>query len=71
MTTRSEYTKKYQLKRDAIMLRPSKEDGAKVRAAAAAAGMSVQAFVMRAVNESIKTHGLEAMISAVVKNYDS
>ena len=33
-----EAVKKYQSKRDSIMLRPSKEDGAQIRAAAKAAG---------------------------------
>lgn len=48
------YVKKYQEKRDAIMLRPSKEDGAKVRDAAQRAGKSVQAFVMEIVLREIE-----------------
>ena len=39
----------YNRKQDNIMIRPSKEEGAAIRAAAAAAGMSVQAYVLRAV----------------------
>lgn len=56
MANTKEYVKRYQAKRDAIMLRPSKEDGIKVREAAADAGMSVQAFVMQAVFEYIANH---------------
>jgi len=46
--------KKYQEKCDAIMLRPSKEEGAAIRAAAAAAGMSVQSYVLQAVREQMQ-----------------
>lgn len=52
----TEAVKKYQSKRDAIMLRPSKEDGQAVREAAAAFGMSTQAFAMKAMFEYIKNH---------------
>lgn len=38
--------KKYQEGRDAIMLRPSKEEGSKIRAAAAKAGKSVQSWIL-------------------------
>lgn len=44
-----EAVKKYQANRDSIMLRPSKDEGQAIRAAAAAVGMSVQAYVLRAV----------------------
>lgn len=40
-----EAVKKYQKGRDAIMLRPSLEHGARIRAAAAADGKSVQAWI--------------------------
>ena len=39
----------YNRRQDNIMIRPNKEEGAAIRAAAAAAGMSVQAYVLRAV----------------------
>lgn len=39
----------YNRKQDNIMIRPNKEEGAAIRAAAAAAGMSVQSYVLRAV----------------------
>lgn len=45
--------KKYQTKCDAIMLRPSKEDGQLVRSAAKSAGKSVQKFIMDIVLEHI------------------
>lgn len=37
---------KYNTGRDNIMIRPTKEDGEQIRAAAAAAGQSVQAYIM-------------------------
>ena len=39
----------YNRRQDNIMIRPSKEEGAVIRAAAAAAGMSVQAYILQAV----------------------
>ena len=51
-----ESVKKYQQKREAIMLRPSKEDGKIVREAAASFGMSVQAFAMKAMFEYMENH---------------
>lgn len=44
--TNQESVKKYQEKCDAIMLRPKKETGAAIRAAAAGAGLSVQAWIL-------------------------
>lgn len=52
--TAQERVKKYQATRDAIMLRPTKEEGAEIRAAAAAAGQSVQAYILDAVRERMK-----------------
>ena len=49
MANKVEYVKKYQERRDAIMLRPSKEDGQIVRSYAKAKGMSVQGLVMQVV----------------------
>ena len=42
---------KWNAARDNIMLRPSKEKGAAIRAAAAASEMSLQAFILAAVDE--------------------
>lgn len=36
----------YNRRQDSIMIRPSKAEGARIRAAAAAAGMSVQAYIL-------------------------
>lgn len=36
----------YQKRQDALTIRPSKEEGARIRAAAAAAGMSLQVFIL-------------------------
>lgn len=45
----------YQKRQDNIMIRPSKEEGARIRQAAADAGMSVQAFILSALREKIGT----------------
>lgn len=47
--SQTERTKRYQEKRDAIMLRPSKEEGQKIREAAKAAGKSVSTYILDAV----------------------
>lgn len=52
--TAQERVKKYQEKRDAIMLRPTKEEGQEIREAAAAAGLSVQAYILQAVRERME-----------------
>lgn len=46
--------KKYQAVHDQIKIRPTMEEGAEIRQAAAAAGLSVQAFILQAVREKIK-----------------
>ena len=51
MASNIEAVKNYQKNRDAIMLRPTKEHGQKIRQAAADAGQSVQAYVLQAVAE--------------------
>ena len=43
----------YQKRQDALTIRPSKEEGARIRAAAAQAGQSVQAFILTALREKI------------------
>lgn len=43
----------YNRRQDNIMIRPSKERGARIRAAAANAGMSVQAFILSVVEDYI------------------
>ena len=44
-------SRKWDSSRDNIMIRPTKEVGAAIRAAAAAAGQSVQQFILAAVAE--------------------
>lgn len=44
----------YQKRQDNIMIRPTKEHGARIRQAAAAAGLSVQKFVLMAVDDWIE-----------------
>ena len=45
---------KWNSSHDNIMVRPSKEIGEAIRAAAAAAGMSVQAYILKAVQEKME-----------------
>lgn len=45
----------YQKRQDNIMIRPSKEEGARIRQAAADAGMSVQAFILDTLRARIGT----------------
>lgn len=45
---------KWNSSRDNIMIRPTKEVGASIRAAAAAAGVSVQIYVLQAVQEKME-----------------
>lgn len=40
--------------KDNLMIRPSKEDGAAIRAAAAAAGQSNQQYILQAVRERME-----------------
>lgn len=44
----------YNKRQDNIMIRPDKEKGAQIRAAAAAAGQSVQAYILQAVAERMQ-----------------
>ena len=48
----------YNRRQDNIMIRPSKERGAAIRAAAAQEGQSVQAFILRVLEEYISKHDL-------------
>ena len=51
---------RYQAKCDAITIRPKKEDGEKIRAAAAARGYdSLTKFIVSAINEYIERHPVE------------
>lgn len=45
----------YQKRQDALTIRPSKDEGARIRAAAAEAGMSVQAFILETLRARIGT----------------
>lgn len=48
----------YNRRQDNIMIRPSKERGAAIREAAAQEGQSVQAFILRVLEEYISEHDL-------------
>lgn len=48
---------KWNSSRDNIMIRPDKATGAAIRAAAAAAALSVQQFILQAVREYMENHG--------------
>lgn len=45
---------RHQAKLDRIVIQPSKEEGAKIRQAAADAGQSVQAYVLQAIKERME-----------------
>lgn len=45
----------YQKRQDNIMIRPSKDEGTRIRQAAADAGMSVQAFILDTLRARIGT----------------
>ena len=49
----------YNRRQDNIMIRPSKDDGARIRQAAADAGMSVQAFILDTLRARIGTGDTE------------
>lgn len=49
----------YNRRQDNIMIRPSKDEGARIRQAAANAGMSVQAFILDTLRDRIGTGGQE------------
>ena len=49
--------KTYNRRQDSITIRPSKQDGAAIRAAAAAAGQSMQAWILRACFEQMQRDG--------------
>ena len=52
----------YNRKQDNIMIRPTKEEGAAIRAAAAKARQSVQAYVLQAVNERMEREQPEEQV---------
>ena len=49
--------RKYQQGQDSITIRPSKQDGAAIRAAAAAAGQSLQVYIKQACFERMQRDG--------------
>lgn len=50
----AERVRRAQAKCDAIMIRPQKEVGQRIRAAAAAAGLPLQRYIIQAVEEKIE-----------------
>ena len=44
----------YNKRQDNIMIRPSKEEGAKIRQSAANAGQSVQGYILQAIKERME-----------------
>jgi len=46
--------REYQRSRDNIMIRPTKEEGTKIRQAAADAGKSVQGYILDVLREHIR-----------------
>lgn len=62
-----ERVKKYQVKCDAIMLRPQKERGAEIRSAAQAAGQSLQGFILQACRERMERDSAAAAVGEPVR----
>lgn len=56
--------KRYQAGRDAIMLRPSKDEGREIRQAAADAGESLQGFILGAVRARMDSYLSKAQDAA-------
>ena len=54
---------KWNASRDNIMIRPDKETGAAIRAAADSAGKSVQAFVLEAVAAYMERQAMPGVVS--------
>lgn len=52
--SKSERVKRAQAKCDQITIRPKKEVGQRIRAAAAAAGLPLQRYIIQAVEEKIE-----------------
>lgn len=49
----------YNRKRDNIMIRPTKEEGAVIREAAAAAQQSVQAYILQAIQDRMSREAFQ------------
>ena len=58
----------YQRRQDALTVRPSRADGAAIRAAAAAAGSSVQAWILRACSEQMQRDGFTPPAASAAGN---
>ncbi len=54
MASNPEAVKKYQAGRDAIMLRPSAEEGQKIREAATRSGTSLQQYILGAIRQRME-----------------
>lgn len=55
---------RYMAKLDNLMVRPSKDEGAVIRTAAANAGQSVQAYIIQAIRERMERDGLTVSTDA-------
>lgn len=53
LVSKAAYDVQYIREHDNIMIRPTKEEGARIRAAAAAAGLSVQRYILDVLREKI------------------
>ena len=54
-----EGNKRHQLKLDRIVIQPSKEEGAGIRAAAAESGESLQGYILSAVRDRMERYNAE------------
>lgn len=62
---------RYNKTRDHIMLQPSKEEGAEIRAAAASAGESVQGYCLTAIRNRMGSDKVKDTAPPVAQNSDS
>lgn len=62
---------RYNKTRDHIMLQPSKEEGAEIRAAAASAGESVQGYCLTAIRNRMGGDKVKDTAPPVAQNSDS
>lgn len=51
--------KRHQLKLDRIVIQPSKEEGAGIRAAAAKSGESLQGYILRSIRDRMERDKVE------------
>lgn len=59
LVSKAAYDVQYIREHDNIMIRPTKEEGARIRAAAAAAGLSVQRYILEILRQHLPQEDVE------------